>query len=133
MEQRLRKLIATTTARTQGSIRLLGRDGHAMRLETLPLPRQGKLSNKELAVLVSVKQTIGRELPEIHELREVFSLTHAQANVLRLLCDGRDAKECAEKTNCSIATIRNHIAQLMMRMNCSRQAQLIQMARQLLR
>lgn len=132
IEQRLRKLIAATVAGTRGSMRFLGRDGRAMRVEMLPLPRHGKVSSNELVVLVSVRQANTREVPEIDDLREVFGITYAQAIVLRLLCESYDAKECAEKTNCSIATVRNHIAQLMMRMNCTRQAQLIHMARQLL-
>jgi DNA-binding CsgD family transcriptional regulator len=125
---RLRQLVARAAAGVRCSLSLKGGKGVVLRFEAQPLPAQAKLMDTQALALVHVETRSLDDLPDEADLQSLFDLTPAQSKVLRLLCEGLPPKKCAQRLNCSEATVRTHIAQLMQRMECSRQVQLVQAA-----
>lgn len=129
--RRLLDLLHRAASGRRGSAAVPGFDG-PLRVEARPLPLQAKLAGNQELALVRVSQRGPASLANADELADYFGLTPAQARVLRLLCEGATASDCAEQLCCTEATVRSHVAQLMLRMECSRQAQLVRAAMMLM-
>jgi DNA-binding CsgD family transcriptional regulator len=95
-----------------------------LRIEAMPLPPRARLTENQPLVLLRVREQGRSSLPNERELAAYFDLTPTQARVLRLLCDGSTIAKCAERLDCRLSTVRTHVAQLILRMDCKRQAQL---------
>jgi DNA-binding CsgD family transcriptional regulator len=102
--------------------------GTALRVAVQPLPAPAKLADTQALVLVRVKTRTLEQVPSAEDLEQIFGLTGTQARVLRLLCEGLAPKECATALNCSEATVRTHIAHLMLKLDCTKQSQLVRTA-----
>lgn len=62
------------------------------------------------------------------DLRDIFAITPAEAQVLCALMRGEVAKAYASREGVSIHTVRKQIAMLLQKMDCSRQIELVQKA-----
>ena len=60
-----------------------------------------------------------------HDLRQIFSLSAAEANVAALLARGKDVDEVAAERSTSAATVRTQIRQIFQKMEVSRIAELV--------
>jgi DNA-binding CsgD family transcriptional regulator len=124
-DARLRRLISQAVAGTRGAISLRGARGVALRIEAQPVPAAAKLIASQALALIRIESRGVGHVPELEDLQSLFGVTRAQAKVLQLLCDGQPPRKCGEQLGCSEATVRTHIAQLMNRMECSTQVQLV--------
>lgn len=130
-QRRLLELLRGAVTGQRGRIAVPGVAG-PLSIEAIPLPPQARFTDSQALALVRVLDRGPSSLPDESELADYFGLTPAQARVLRLLCDGGTVAECAERLCCSEGTVRTHVAQLMLRMDCSRQAQLVRAAMMLM-
>jgi DNA-binding CsgD family transcriptional regulator len=60
-----------------------------------------------------------------HDLRQIFSLSAAEANVAALLARGKDVDDVAAERSTSAATVRTQIRQIFQKMEVSRIAELV--------
>jgi DNA-binding CsgD family transcriptional regulator len=127
-QRRLQQLVARAAHGARDTVIVPGPRGVALRIEAMPLPKRGRYADAQTLVLVRIERRGTSRIPAERELHEMFDITPMQARVLRLLCEGMSAADCAERMAVSMATVRTHIAQLMLRMDCRRQAQLVQAA-----
>jgi DNA-binding CsgD family transcriptional regulator len=63
--------------------------------------------------------------PAEDDLRATFGLTQAEGRVRCRLCMGLSVTECAADLNCRVSTIRTHVAHLLAKLDCARQADLV--------
>ena len=119
--QRLRH-IAWDAARggTGGSLRLEGiAPEPALAVTISPLPRpiaattSTPLTSTTGAALVVVSQIRSRDAPSTKLLMEVFSLTRAEATIVRYLLTGLGAAEIAASRGVSALTVRSQIRQIL--------------------
>lgn len=128
VRQRLLELVGRACQGQRGRITVPSAKG-PLRIEALRAPPAARLAQGYPMALVRVERSRDRDdLPDEELLATAFGLTPAQARVLRLLCEGSNVAQCAERLHCSPATVRTHIASLMLRMDCRRQAELVRAA-----
>jgi DNA-binding CsgD family transcriptional regulator len=105
--------------------------GRALRFDIVPAAAELKMSTETL-MLIRLRELSAFRSPQEEELAAFFSLTSAEARVLRGLVAGHSPSEIASASRVSESTIRNQIASLMRKMSCSRQAELVRLATLLL-
>lgn len=105
--------------------------GRALRFDIVPAAGELKMSTENL-MLIRLREISAFRTPEEEELAVFFSLTLAEARVLRGLVAGHSPSEIASTSCVSERTIRNQIASLMRKMSCSRQAELVRLGSLLL-
>ena len=127
-QRRLQQLITCAARGLRDSLTVAGPRGVALRIEAMPLPKHGRYADAQALALVRIESRGLSRIPGECDLQEIFDLTPMQARVLHLLCEGMTVGDCTERMGVSVATVRSHIAQLMLRMDCHRQAQLVQAA-----
>jgi DNA-binding CsgD family transcriptional regulator len=66
-------------------------------------------------------------VPDVAQIKSFFSVTEAEARVLCALIQGHSPLEYAQLAGLAERTVRNHIASLMKKMCCSRQAELVRL------
>ncbi|WP_051377761.1 MULTISPECIES: helix-turn-helix transcriptional regulator [Derxia] len=103
-------------------------EGQSMHLELLPLPAAARLTGADRWVITQAELRTPPALPSPEQLQAAFPITPAQARVLHGLCSGESVKQLAERFGCGVLTVRSHVVDLMRRMDCSRQAELVQRA-----
>ena len=62
-----------------------------------------------------------------NQLAQLFGLTRAEASIAIELLAGRDVSEIAERQQCSVNTVRVHLARLMVKTDTNRQSQLMRL------
>jgi DNA-binding CsgD family transcriptional regulator len=77
------------------------------------------------AVTVLIVDDESRPGPDLAALRELFSLTPAEARVTALLAVGRSVEEIAAEASISVATVRTHIKRTLSKTATERQGELI--------
>ena len=82
----------------------------------------------EALLLVRVKLRDAKTLPDVTTLREVYALTQAQARLVRELAAGHTLNDCALLFSVSRNTLRNQMADIFVKMGCSRQADVVRLA-----
>jgi len=97
------------------------------RLLVMNVPASGALplgiAQPEAAVLV-VDSDPGKE-PDLAILRELFSLTPAEARITGRLVLGRSVDEIAEETGTSVETVRSQVRSILSKTGTTRQGELI--------
>jgi DNA-binding CsgD family transcriptional regulator len=68
-----------------------------------------------------------------HELRLIFALSQAEANVASLLARGLDADEIAAERQTSVATVRTQIRQVFQKTEVSRIGELVSLVANIMR
>lgn len=125
---RLTRLVAAAQTGRAAAISLRAGSRGTVRVDARPAPVGVKLAARQALAFVRIERRESTTRIEAGELQLVFGLTPAQARVLALLCEGLSASECSNVLDCGMPTIRTHIAQLMERMGCRRQTQLVRAA-----
>jgi DNA-binding CsgD family transcriptional regulator len=100
--------------------------GEALRLDIVPAPSAFTLA-AESTLLVRVSKNSAFSVPGLDDLAAFFALTPAEAKVLMALVAGHSPAEYAATAGLATNTVRNHIASLMRKMACSRQAELVRL------
>jgi DNA-binding NarL/FixJ family response regulator len=95
-----------TTAATEASEVLVSRDGTRLRLEVSAVPLKG--GDRVVGVFGLLAGALDEEAstPPAH-------LTPRQAEVLRLLEQGRSTKQIAQELHLSTETVKNHVRHLL--------------------
>jgi DNA-binding CsgD family transcriptional regulator len=97
------------------------------RLLLLPVPESGAMPlgvAQPAAALVLIDPEAGYE-PDTEVLRELFSLTAAEAKIAAKLAQGRSVEEVAGETATSTETVRTHIRRVFAKTSTERQGELI--------
>lgn len=128
MNAHMQHTIGQAVQGQRGTVTVPVGDAMAVRLEVQPLPAPARLASLHRMALVRLELRDLSHAPREEQLALVFSLTPSQARVLHLLCEGLQPKQCADALDCSVATVRTHISHLMLKLDCSKQAQLVRMA-----
>jgi DNA-binding CsgD family transcriptional regulator/PAS domain-containing protein len=97
------------------------------RLMLMPIHGSGivPLGVSLAAVTVLVIDSDSQPEPELAILRELFSLTPAEARIAAKLVLGRSVEEIAAEGHISVLTVRTHVKRILSKTATSRQAELI--------
>jgi DNA-binding CsgD family transcriptional regulator len=97
------------------------------RLLVTPVPYSGglRLCASSPAAAVLIIDTQAHPDPDVSILREVFSLTPAEARVTGRLSQGQSADEIARQLGVSVETVRTHIRRALSKTATGRQGELI--------
>jgi len=115
---------ATGQKRTQFSISTSW--GQGLRFDIAPAPAAFMLANEQV-LLVRVQHSNAFVAADIEQLISYFAVSRAEAKVLAALIDGHSPQEHAKLEGIAERTVRNHIASLMKKMSCTRQAELVRL------
>ena len=66
--------------------------------------------------------------PDVLTLQSVFGISRAESRVLRELIAGHIVNECGNVLSRSVTTIRKHLASILKKTGCARQAELMRLA-----
>lgn len=105
--------------------------GRALRFDIVPTLDELKMSS-EVLMLIRLRELSAFRTPQEEDLATFFSLTSAEARVLRSLVAGHSTSEIASTSRVAESTVRNQIASLMRKMSCSRQSELVRLGTLLL-
>ncbi len=83
------------------------------------------------AVLVTVRRRDASRTPSAQRLAQAFGLTHAESKVGLALLEGKTPAEYAEAARLSIATVRSHLSAVLAKTFTRRQAEAVQVLRDL--
>jgi DNA-binding CsgD family transcriptional regulator len=100
--------------------------GEGLHFDIAPAASSLKLST-EPALLVRIKRHSVFSAPDTDQLVRFFSITPAEARTLSALIQGHPPHEHAVLEGISERTVRNHVASLMKKMSCTRQAELVRL------
>lgn len=108
------------------SARFERREREGVVMTVLPLAGDGFARRAMLAI------NFPHTLTEAHEpaIAAAFGLTRSEASVVRHLANGRNVEAVAKERGSSLATVRVQLRNAMMKTDCSRQAELIDLVRQ---
>lgn len=86
----------------------------------------GTVLKSENYILIRLQGTSkGHQLPSVHVLIEAFSLSHAEARVALLLCEGLTPAQVALQRQTSLVTVRNQVRSVLTKMHLPSVPQLI--------
>ncbi|CAB3961713.1 LuxR family transcriptional regulator [Burkholderia aenigmatica] len=102
--------------------------GNALRFDIAPTNAIHRFAPGENTILIRLRQVSTFNVPTRDELASFFNLTPAEAGVLAGLVACISADDYAAMTGVAARTVRNQIASLMRKMNCSRQSELVRLA-----
>ncbi|MGB8418864.1 helix-turn-helix transcriptional regulator [Paraburkholderia sp.] len=100
--------------------------GEGIRFDIVPAADALKLANEPI-LLVRMQACSVFSVPDVAQIKSFFSVTEAEARVLCALIQGHSPLEYAQLAGLAERTVRNHIASLMKKMCCSRQAELVRL------
>ena len=97
------------------------------RLMLMPAQTAGvvSLGVSQPAVTVVIIDSESQPQPDLAVLRELFSLTPAEARITAKLVLGRSVEEIADEADISVETVRTHVKRVLSKTETSRQAELI--------
>jgi len=131
--ERLRRAIAgggRPTAGSDGVVLLQrpsGRRPYAILLA--PLQRQTTpLGSFQRTIAAFVGDPDEKRRPPLRALADAFHLTAAESRLLACLIDGRTPADAAALLDVSINTVKTHLRNLLGKMDCARQADIIRVA-----
>ena len=126
-QTRFETLVAAALQGRHGSIFVPGDQGAIVRVEARPAPASARLGQRPVA-FVRLERRHADARPAEEDLSALFALSASEARVLQALCLGLSVAQCAERLGRSEATVRSHIANLLRKMHCARQSDLVRMA-----
>jgi DNA-binding CsgD family transcriptional regulator len=116
-----------TAARRFATIsRPSGKRDFALMVSPLLARREGSASSEIVAVLFVVDPE-GGEPPVPEVLEHLYSLTHSEAEIVRLLSTGISLEEAARSRGISINTARSHLKHAFSKTGTSRQGELVRL------
>jgi DNA-binding CsgD family transcriptional regulator len=130
-EAAFRKAMAESAACRDPFVRRLGvpRPSHrkSYRLILMPIDDSGTvpLGVAVAAAGIVIIDADSFSAPDPEVLREVFSLTPAEARVAARLALGHNAEEIAAEFNTSVETVRSHIKRIFSKTSTNRQSELV--------
>lgn len=95
------------------------------------LLRDSQMTHETLEMARGLITLYSRESPSAPDPRDVPVLTPRQLEVLKLLAEGRSAREIGQRLYLSEATIRNHVRSLLQSLGAHSQLEALAMARKL--
>jgi DNA-binding CsgD family transcriptional regulator len=77
----------------------------------------GKVRNSSSRIMVLLEKVGGKRAFNLESLTRDFHLTRREIEVIRLICEGAAKKEIADKLNISEFTVRDHIKNILFKMD----------------
>lgn len=99
----------------------------AVTVHATPLVGSADPGLASFGALVVIQDPLGYAAPDARRLAETLDLTPAQARVAEALAAGETVKSIAANTHRTQATIRWHIRQMMEKLGCRRQTDLVRL------
>jgi DNA-binding CsgD family transcriptional regulator len=128
MMQRLQTALAKAAASCAGTaVTMPLAWGEAYRLDISPAHASVKLGNENI-FFIRLRKHSAFNLPDVQELCAHFGITPAEGRILLALVAGHAPNEIASVSGVAERTVRNQIASLMQKMDCSRQSELVRLA-----
>lgn len=123
LQAMLRRAGGKDGARRSGWLPLAGSQQQGLLISPLRADAPGNgLLEKPLVLLALLER---RAQPQL--LAELFQLTPAEQRLAELLCEGLPPKECAERLDTSINTVRTQLRALFRKTGTERQAELVRL------
>jgi DNA-binding CsgD family transcriptional regulator/PAS domain-containing protein len=114
----------------EGSVMAVSRPSgkRAFPLMAAPLLSSGEDTALHDAVAVLfVSDLEAQSLPRGEALRSLYALTHAEIELVELLCDGYSLEEAAERRGVTMNTARSQLKQVFVKTRTSRQSELVRL------
>ena len=81
----------------------------------------------DAAAVLFISDLEASSLPRSETLRALYSLTHAEIELVELLCDGLSLEEAAHRREVTMNTARSQLKQIFAKTNTSRQGELVRL------
>lgn len=132
LEQLIGEAVATATTGKlpEGSVMAISRPSgsRAFPLMAAPLLSSGDDNALHDAVaVIFVSDLEASSVPRGDVLHSLYGLTHAEAELVELLCDGYSLEEAAEYRGVTMNTARSQLKQIFAKTNTSRQSELVRL------
>jgi DNA-binding CsgD family transcriptional regulator len=90
----------------------------------LLVARHEHLTDEARAVLF-IADTEGRQIDTTQNLETLYQLTHAEADLVRLVSEGRSLEQVAKERGVTMNTVRSQLKQVFSKTDTSRQGDLV--------
>lgn len=132
LKQLIHAAIATsTTGKTpEGSVMAISRpSGHrAFPLMAAPLlSAHDDTALHDAVAVLYISDLDSHSLPRGETLRSLYGLTHAEVELVELLCDGCSLEEAADRRGVTMNTARSQLKQVFVKTRTSRQSELVRL------
>jgi len=112
--------------KTMSFVRPSGRRSYAAMLGPLLAPPPGT-ALREAAAILFIADPEGSQISTTEVLEGLYDLTRAEAELLRLLAEGRSLEEVAEKRGVTMNTARSQLKQVFAKTETRRQGELVRL------
>ena len=111
-----------------GEVMIISRDSGRRALPVMVGPlliaRHEHLTDEARAVLF-IADTEGRQIDTTQNLETLYQLTHAEADLVRLISEGRSLEQVAKERGVTLNTVRSQLKQVFSKTDTSRQGELV--------